>query len=194
MHKSTIYHNQHIQIMTANERQIIQRLKELQIFDDDLIDRVKEAGFDNAYNLVDTVHDMSSKRFLQLTQTMCAAICNTKVDWHEFDKKAFHQCIWLDTIVVNNSSIIVNKHTPISQFLQFLEINCFTNIKAIDEATFCAAYKKAKLEIEKQFYYMKDDNPLYDDNQLFDIMKHMKLVKDSIENELQSDVQNNNQN
>jgi len=166
------------------EQELFDKIKSMSIFEDSFVDAIQHGKLSNIVAFANDVERLGTNRFIKLPSINTSiAICNIVVDWSEIDTgKPLMYCVYVDMIVVSNQSIVCNTHTCILNLLGFImtHVNSLDNVSIIDEKTFSDAYKAAKLEVEKHFFYMKDDTARLDSTQLSDMVKHFKVVVDSV--------------
>lgn len=166
------------------EQELFDKIKSMSIFEDSFVDAIQHGKLSNIVVFANDVERLGTNRFIKLPSINTSiAVCNIVVDWSEIDTgKPLMHCVYVDMIVVSNQSIVCNTHTCILNLLGFImtHVNSLDNVSIIDEKTFSDAYKAAKLEVEKHFFYMKDDTPRLDSIQLSDMVKHFKVVVDSV--------------
>lgn len=166
------------------EQELFDKIKSMSIFEDSFVDAIQHGKLSSIVAFANDVEHLGTNRFIKLSSINTSiAVCNIVVDWSEIDTgKPLMHCVYVDMIVVSNQSIVCNTHTCILNLLGFImtHVNSLDNVSIIDEKTFSDAYKAAKLEVEKHFFYMKDDTPRLDSTQLSDMVKHFKVVVDSV--------------
>lgn len=166
------------------EQELFDKIKSMSIFEDSFVDAIQHGKLSNIVAFANDVERLGTNRFIKLSSINTSiAVCNIVVDWSEIDTgKPLMHCVYVDMIVVSNQSIVCNTHTCILNLLGFImtHANSLDNVSIIDEKAFSDAYKAAKLEVEKHFFYMKDDTPRLDSTQLSDMVKHFKVVVDSV--------------
>lgn len=166
------------------EQELFDKIKSMSIFEDSFVDAIQHGKLPRIVAFANDVERLGTNRFIKLSSINTSiAVCNIVVDWSEIDTgKHLMHCVYVDMIVVSNQSIVCNTHTCILNLLGFIitHVNNLDNVSIIDEKTFSDAYKAAKLEVEKHFFYMKDDTPRLDSTQLSDMVKHFTVVVDSV--------------
>lgn len=171
-----------------NSKLIFDKLREMSIFDDDMIDCIEKSDLNALLESLKYACFMAKQRFFSIDDFLHVAVNNIVHDRNDLQHGKLLDSLYADIIVVSRQSIVVNTHMPLELTFLFFAQNMKgkNSVKETDEKTFSDAYKVAKLEIEKQFFYMKDNEPRFDCFMVEDEVKHIKLAVDSIASELSS--------